>query len=67
MDERLIIEIKKQMLEKKIRAADIAKALGVSNQMISAYLTGERNLLTGTAKKLLNYLGLQLTVKEKEQ
>jgi DNA-binding XRE family transcriptional regulator len=53
-------EIAYVMRVKGISQTDFAKAQGVTRQSVNALFTGRTKALTGTARDLLEYLGVRI-------
>lgn len=58
--------IKGHMAQNEIPQKELAERLGVSRSAISNALTGNKSLLTSTAVKILDALGLKLVVVKDE-
>ena len=51
-------EIKKQMIDKKIKQKEAAKMLGISESRVSELLNGKRALNLNIAKRLRDFFGI---------
>jgi transcriptional regulator with XRE-family HTH domain len=68
MEQQLLDEIAYVMRVKGISQTDFATHKGVSRQSVSQFFTGKKSMLTGTARDLLDYLGVRIKLEmiEKE-
>jgi transcriptional regulator with XRE-family HTH domain len=60
IEQQLLEEIGQVMRSKGISQADYAKKRGVKPQSVSQFFTGRKALLTGTARDLLEFLGVRV-------
>ena len=65
MNNEIIIEIKKKMIDKEYNQSDLANKVGLNNYMISKLLNGKSNPTVKTLNKVLNELGLTIKIVEK--
>lgn len=65
-NEKLIIELKKLMLEEKITQRDIANCLGISPQGVRGILT-KKNFSFQDAQKILNCMNHSLEINFKKR
>ena len=67
MDEGIREQIKRCIKEKSVTQGEIAKALGIARPNITRMLTGRSGQVPDNWVKLLDYLGLELTVQHREK
>jgi plasmid maintenance system antidote protein VapI len=65
-NEQLKREIKAYLVKSGKTQTQLAESLGMSRSSLSNILTGDRGLLTGSAVRILDALGLELVVRPKE-
>lgn len=56
----------REMKEQKVTAKEMYKRTGHSETVISYWRTGIRTMSVGSAEKMLNALGYELSIKRKE-
>jgi plasmid maintenance system antidote protein VapI len=68
LEQQFLDEIAHVMRVKDITQTDFANAKGVTRQSVNAIFTGRTKMLTGTARGLLEYLGVRVKLEliEKE-
>ena len=67
MTNDLRAELRAELARRRIRQTDLARDLGVSRTHLSNMLNGQRGQLPATWGRLLDFLGLELTVRVKER
>ena len=67
MEQKLADQIDYLMRVKGLTQTEFAKHRGVTRQSVSRVFTGKGGLLTGTAKDLLEWLGVELKLEPKEE
>lgn len=67
VEQKLADQIDLAMRIKGVTQTDFAKHRGVTRQAVSRVFTGKGGLLTGTAKDILDWLGLEITLTAKEE
>ena len=60
IEQQLLDEIAYVMRVKGLTQTDFANSKNVSRQAVSQFFTGRKALLTGTARELLDYLGVRI-------
>jgi transcriptional regulator with XRE-family HTH domain len=60
VEEQLADQIAHLMRVKGVTQQDFATHRGVTRQSVSPYFNGRKGLLTGTAKDLLEFLGVRI-------
>jgi predicted transcriptional regulator len=58
-------ELRAELARRRIKQTDLARELGVSRTHLSNMLNGQRGQLPATWERLLDHLGLELTVRAK--
>ena len=65
MTDDLRAELRAELARRRIKQTDLARELGVSRTHLSNMLNGQRGQLPATWGRLLDHLGLELTVRAK--
>ena len=65
MTDDLRAELRAELARRRIKQTDLARELGVSRTHLSNMLNGQRGQLPSTWGRLLERLGLELTVRVK--
>ncbi|WP_407543686.1 helix-turn-helix transcriptional regulator (plasmid) [Deinococcus radiomollis] len=66
IESELLQRIHDAMKKKGVTQSDFAKAYGKSRQAVNPYFAGRKSLLTETGKDLLEFLGVEIVLTEKE-
>ena len=53
-------KLKKMLEEKNVKQVDIARLLGVSEVLVSRYVSGQSNPTVPSVKKIAEYLGCKI-------
>lgn len=67
MTEHIREEVRVAMVRQRVTQTELADKVGLSRQHINHLLTGHRGKLPDAWEKLLDGLGLELTIKPKRQ
>lgn len=67
MTEHIREEVRVAMIRQGVTQTDLAEKVGLTRQHVSNLLTGHRGKLPDAWEKLLDGLGLELTVRAKQQ
>lgn len=67
MNDHIREEVRVTMLRQRVTQTELAERLGLSRQHINHLLTGHRGNLPEAWEKVLDSLGLELTVVPKQQ
>ena len=65
-DEKIRVQILEVMAKKGLRQASLARQLGVSPQSVNQVMKGDRAVLPTSLTAVLEALGVELTVQEKD-
>lgn len=67
MTDELRAEIRAELARRRVRQVELAQELDVSRTHLSNMLNGQRGKLPATWARLLDHLGLELTVRSKRR
>lgn len=67
MTDKIRHTIKVELAKRSMTQTDLANELGISKQHVSRALTGDLGKVPPIWERILNHLGLELTVEEKEE
>jgi len=67
IENELLNRIQEAMKTKGITQSDFAKAHGKSRQAVNPYFAGRKSLLTETGKDLLEFLGMEIVLVERQK
>ena len=67
MNDRIRHTIKVELAKRSMNQTDLAKELGISKQHVNRALTGDLGKVPPIWERILEHMGLELTVRPKEE